>query len=98
MLNTLPIVALPDIPKVGIVAELLTVSADTAALPVALKVDTIAVLPPDAPNVPLCGPLNELVAVYVAPVNTADALPMVAAFIVVPVKVPTTPSVPPIVS
>ena len=35
---------------------------------------------------------------YVAPVNTAPLLPNVAALIVVPVKVPATPSVPPMVA
>ena len=73
---------------VPMVTELLTVSAFTVALPVVLSVDTTAVLPPALPNVPLCGPLNELLAVYVAPVNTALALPIVAAWSVVPFNVP----------
>lgn len=72
---TLPVT--PNVPP--IVAELLTVNASTVALPVVLSVETIAVLPPADPNVPFSGPLNELLAEYVAPVNTADALPIVAA-------------------
>ena len=80
------------------VIDPLLVNAAPVTLPVALSVVTIAVLPPADPSVPFNGPLNELVAVYVAPVNTALALPIVAAFIVVPVNVPTTPNVPPTVA
>jgi hypothetical protein len=97
---TLPLtIKLPTTVRLAyIVAALLTDKELTVAAPVALKVDTIAVLPPADPNVPFSGPLKELVAVYDAPVNTADAFPIVAALIVVPVNVPTTPNVLPIVA
>ena len=91
----IPAVALNVEPTV---AELLTVSAFTVALPVALKVDTMAVLPPADPNVPFNGPFTVSLAVIVAPVKAALALPIVAAFIVVPVKVPATLNVVPMVA
>ena len=80
------IVVLVSVPLT--VAELLTVNELTVALPVAVNVDTIAVLPPADPNVPFNGPLIVLDAVTVAPVNAAPELPMVAACTVVPVSVP----------
>jgi hypothetical protein len=80
------------------VIDPLLVMAAAVTLPVALNVLTIAVLPPADPSVPFSGPLNELVAVYVAPVNVEPELPNVAAFIVVPVSVPVTPNVEPIVA
>jgi len=103
----LPIVAalmvvpvnVPATPKVPpTVTELLTVNAFTVALLVARSVDTIAVLPPADPNVPFNGPLIASLAVTVAPVNVAPELPIVAALMVVPVNVPTTPKVLPIVA
>ena len=67
-------VMFPLIPSVpSTVAELFTVNAFTVALPVALKVLTIAVLPPALPKFPFNAPLKLLVAVNVAP----DTLPAV---------------------
>ena len=86
---------------VPIVAELLTVSALTVALPVALSVLTIAIFPPADPNVPLCGPLNdtaatnELADIIFAPVM----LPLVPDVDILPAMIlPTTPNVVPMVA
>ena len=70
------------------VIDPLLVTAAAVTLPVALSVETMAVLPPADPNVPLCGPLIVPLAVTVAPVSAALALPIVAAWMVVPFKVP----------
>ena len=65
---------MPTTPSVvPIVALLLTVNEFTVALLVALKVLTIAVLPPALPKFPFNAPLKLLVAVNVAP----DTLPAV---------------------
>lgn len=49
-------------------AALLTCRLLNAAAPVPLSVLTMAAFPPAIPKVPLSGPLNDPVAVYVLPV------------------------------
>ena len=90
----MPIVALPDIPTVAIVAELLTVNAFTVELPLTDSVVNIAVLGVALPIGVFCKPpvsVNEVI-------DNVPVAVMLPAVMLPAVMFPVTPNVPPTVA